>query len=204
MADGIRDHLADGLDRQLIVILTGDAFDAGAEVDVLQHEVVGILDLLIYRPGKLFAGDEDVTHNSLEYCTLDGGIRELSHISIQKQIPIGGIIGSIAFHQQFPREQLIFTNLLNLFPRRICLGQLEGVLVHLLTEGRNLFLRNSLFPLHLVKRAVRPLHDEFLHTVAFRMAGRARYADIGAFHDALAFDIVGALHTGDYFDNDDR
>lgn len=41
MADGIRDHLADGLDRQLIVILTGDAFDAGAEVDVLQHEVVG-------------------------------------------------------------------------------------------------------------------------------------------------------------------
>ena len=35
------------------------------------------------------------------------------------------------------------------------------------------------------------------------MAGRASYTDIGAFHDALTLDIVGTLHTGDYFDNDD-
>ena len=35
------------------------------------------------------------------------------------------------------------------------------------------------------------------------MAGRTRYADVGSLHDALALDIVGALHTGDNFDNDD-
>ena len=77
------------------------------------------------------------------------------------------------------------------------------MLVHLLAEGRNLFLRNSLFPLHLVKGAVCPFHDKLLHTVALRMAGRASYTDIGAFHDALTLDIVGALHTGDDLYNDD-
>ena len=76
-------------------------------------------------------------------------------------------------------------------------------MVHLLAEGRNLFLRYRLFPLHLVERAVHALHDKFLHTVALRMTGCTCYADIGAFHDALAFDIVGALHTGDDLYNDD-
>ena len=76
-------------------------------------------------------------------------------------------------------------------------------MVHLFTESSDLFLRYRLLPLHLVKGAVCPLHDEFLHTVALRMTGRARYADVGAVHDALTLDIVGALHTGDNFDNDD-
>lgn len=34
------------------------------------------------------------------------------------------------------------------------------------------------------------------------MAGRSRYADVGAFHDALALDVVGTLHTGDDLYND--
>ena len=92
---------------------------------------------------------------------------------------------------------------MNLLPRRVCLAQLEGVLIHLLAEDRDLFLRYRLLPFHLVKRAVCPFHDKLLHTVALRMAGRTRYTDIGAFHDALTLDIVGTLHTGDYFDNDD-
>ena len=58
MADCIRNHLPDGLDRQLIVVLAGNALDAGAEVDMLQHEVVGILDLLVDRSGIFLAGDE--------------------------------------------------------------------------------------------------------------------------------------------------
>ena len=102
MTDGVRDHLPDSLDGQFIVVLTSDSFDAGTEVDVLQHEVVGILDLLVYRAGKFLAGDEDVPNSTLEYRTLNGGIRELSRISIQKQIPIGGVVSSVAFHQQFP------------------------------------------------------------------------------------------------------
>ena len=76
-------------------------------------------------------------------------------------------------------------------------------MIHLLAEDRDLFLRYRLLALHLVERAVCPFHDEFLHTVALRMTGCTCYADIGAFHDALAFDIVGALHTGDDFNNDD-
>ena len=35
------------------------------------------------------------------------------------------------------------------------------------------------------------LHDEFLRTVTLHMAGRARYADVDAIHDALTLDIVG-------------
>ena len=104
MADGIRDHLADGLDRQLIVVLTSNSLNAGTEVDVLQHEVVGILNLLVYRPGKLFAGDENIPHSAFEYRTLDGSIRELSRVAVQKQIPIGGVVGSIGLHQKLPRE----------------------------------------------------------------------------------------------------
>ena len=102
MADCIRDHLPDGLDRQLIVILTGDAFDAGAEVDVLQHEVVGILDLLIDRTGKFFTGNENIPDSPLEYRALDGGIGELSRVAVQQQIPVGGMVSSVALHQQLP------------------------------------------------------------------------------------------------------
>ena len=170
---------------------------------MLQNKVVGILNLLVDRTGKFLAGDENIPDGPLEYRALDGGIRELSRVAVQEQIPIGGVVSSVTLHQQFPRKQLVFANLLNLLPCRICLGQLEGVLAHLFTEGRNLFLRNSLFPLHLVKGAVCPFHDKLLHTVALRMAGRTSYTDIGAFHDALAFDIVGALHTGDDLYNDD-
>ena len=42
MADGIGDHLTDCFDGQLVIVLPCNPFNAGAEVDVLQHEVVGI------------------------------------------------------------------------------------------------------------------------------------------------------------------
>ena len=50
MADGIRDHLTDCFDGQLVIVLPCNPFNAGAEVDVLQHEVVGILARPILSP----------------------------------------------------------------------------------------------------------------------------------------------------------
>ena len=69
---------------------------------MLQHEVVGILNLLVDRAGELLAGDENIPHSPLEYRALDDGIGELSRISVQKQIPIGGVVGSVTLRQQLP------------------------------------------------------------------------------------------------------
>lgn len=69
---------------------------------MLQHEVVGILNLLVDRSGKFLAGDENIPDSPLEYRALDGSIRELSRIAVQQQIPIGGMVSSVVLHQQFP------------------------------------------------------------------------------------------------------
>ena len=69
---------------------------------MLQHEVVGILDLLIDRTGKFFTGNENIPHSAFEYRTLNGCIRELCRVSTQKQIPVGGVVSSVALHQQLP------------------------------------------------------------------------------------------------------
>ena len=69
---------------------------------MLQHEVVGILNLLIDRTGKFFTGNENIPDSPLEYRALNGGIRELSRVSTQKQIPVGRVVSSVALYQQLP------------------------------------------------------------------------------------------------------
>ena len=97
MADCIRDHLPDGLDRQLIVILTGDPFYAGAEVDVLQNKVVGILNLLIDRTGKFLwvmkISDRRIPRTGWRH-------QELSRVAVQRGYR-WWMVSSVT-HQQLP------------------------------------------------------------------------------------------------------
>lgn len=61
MQHSVRNHLANGLNRQFIIISAVKSVNYRASIDMLQYKLIGILNLILYGAVKFFPVDKFIS-----------------------------------------------------------------------------------------------------------------------------------------------
>ena len=148
--NGIDDKLPDTVRRQLIDVFTIDAFQFSPKMNVTQHKLERIIDLLPQRSAVLTFIHKNSTGFPFEHSTLN--IRKKIIFPQQKDIPIGGMNAAVLrFGQQSPAEQHILGHILDRFFLRFRFGIGDSYFFHLTAQLLNfLICYRQIFANHLI------------------------------------------------------
>ena len=138
--NGINDKLPDTVRRQLINVLTIDTFQFCPKMNVAQHKLERIINLLPQRPAVLTFINKNGTGFAFEHSTLN--IRKKIIFPQQKDIPISRMNATVLrFSQQSPAEQYILGHILDCFFLRFRFGIGDSYFFHLTAQLLNFLIR---------------------------------------------------------------
>ena len=196
MHHGVHNGLADGRARYLVIVLTVQAFDAGAETYVSQHEVLRGVDLLVKRAAVFAPVEKHHAVGPLELSALDAG--ELEGIAReQEKSPRRHGPTVVRAANKPPILQVAKGHL-------VAAVDVPATLIHLVAERlRRIFVERLAGAYLLVIVLARTPQLQLPKGRFVSQSGRRPNANVCAFDGLAALEPIRGGRTRLNFDNDD-